>query len=220
MEGAEHRGTAEAPHRGDRGRHLGTRSLRTPDQRAGSFRIQCAAAGRARRRHQDAERGDTSNPGTAGAFLRLPVGGGWHACPLLAVPLPLEHGRVSRPGRRDPASTTTLAWPAATRPLGIRSLIEFLEVLPDGAQESRPLITESHGVSLDGTLMAHLPARAAVPKRCLILRISRALSSSFWTSLHSARHSSCPERRMIASFKLSTATCASASSASALSRAG
>src|ERR1035438_2591074 len=64
------------------------------------------------------------------------------------------------------------------------------------------------GVSLDGTLRAHLPARTAVTKRCLASRIFRVFSRSFWTSLHSARHSSCPERRMIASFRVSTAACA------------
>src|ERR1035441_7501488 len=43
------------------------------------------------------------------------------------------------------AGTTTLDWPAATSPLGIRSLMESWRSRPDGAQESRPLITESHG---------------------------------------------------------------------------
>lgn len=63
-------------------------------------------------------------------------------------------------------------------------------------------------------------ARAAVTKRCLAFRISRVISRSFWTSAHSARHSSVPDLRMTAAFRVSIACWTSASSASASSRAG
>ena len=104
-----HRGTDAAAGRGDWGRDPGPGSLQPPGQRAEPARVRRRAAqGRPRRHREDAEHRDAPDPGPARDFLSLPVVGGRHARPLLAVPVPAEHRRVPGADRGDHAAAAAL----------------------------------------------------------------------------------------------------------------